>query len=132
MEELWTMAGRASAKNTGNGAKDQRRRVTMTDIAKAAGCSQATVSFVLNRTEGMKLSQQTRERVLETARAMGYVSPTFPQKLAGAARAPLVDGVIGFAVDQLATSPEAVVAIEGARQASWNAGNIIMVAQTLA
>jgi LacI family transcriptional regulator len=34
-------------------------------------------------------------------------------------------------VDQLATSPEAVVAIEGARQASWNAGNIIMVAQTL-
>ena len=42
-----------------------------------------------------------------------------------------IDGIIGFAVDQLATSPEAVVAIEGVRQASWNAGNIVLVAQTL-
>ena len=103
----------------------------MTDVAKAAGCSQATVSFVLNRTAGMKLSQQTRDRVLETARALGYAMPNFPPRIASRFRVPLMDGVIGFAVDQLATSPEAVVAIEGARQASWNAGNIIMVAQTL-
>lgn len=103
----------------------------MTDVARAAGCSQATVSFVLNRTAGMKLSQQTRDRVIEAARTLGYVMPSFPQRSANAARLPLLDGVIGFAVDQLATSPEAVVAIEGARQASWNAGNILMVAQTL-
>jgi LacI family transcriptional regulator len=32
------------------------RRVTMTDIAREAGCSQATVSFVLNRTAGIKIS----------------------------------------------------------------------------
>jgi LacI family transcriptional regulator len=31
----------------------------------------------------------------------------------------------------LATSPEAVVAIEGAREASWDAGNVLLVAQTL-
>ena len=31
-------------------------RVTMTDIARAAGCSQATVSFVLNNSPGIKLS----------------------------------------------------------------------------
>ncbi|MEO5807223.1 LacI family DNA-binding transcriptional regulator [Devosia sp.] len=103
----------------------------MTDIAKAAGCSQATVSFVLNRTAGMKLSQATRDRVIETARVLGYVAPTFPTKPNSAPRAPAMDGIIGFAVDQLATSPEAVVAIEGARQASWNAGNVILVAQTL-
>lgn len=124
------MAGKSPTSKTG-AIKDQRRRVTMTDVAKAAGCSQATVSFVLNRTAGMKLSQQTRDRVIEAARALGYVMPTFPQRSPGASRLPLVDGIIGFAVDQLATSPEAVVAIEGARQASWNAGNIIMVAQTL-
>ncbi|HTO29172.1 MAG TPA: LacI family DNA-binding transcriptional regulator, partial [Devosia sp.] len=59
------MADRASATRNGTGAKEQRRRVTMTDVAKAAGCSQATVSFVLNRTPGMKLSQQTRDRVTE-------------------------------------------------------------------
>ena len=125
------MAARSSTSKTDNGNREQRRRVTMTDVAKAAGCSQATVSFVLNRTAGMKLSPQTRDRVIEAARTLGYVMPTFPQRVTGASRLPLLDGVIGFAVDQLATSPEAVVAIEGARQASWNAGNIIMVAQTL-
>lgn len=111
-------------------------RVTMTDIARAAGCSQATVSFVLNNSPGIRLSQQTRERVIEAARALGYSAPAFsalttpPAAFEGPAFDRL-DGVIGFAVDQLATSPEAVVAIEGARQASWNAGNVLLVAQTM-
>ncbi|WP_245300473.1 LacI family DNA-binding transcriptional regulator [Rhizobium sp. YK2] len=105
-------------------------RVTMTDIAKAAGCSQSAVSFVLNNTPGMRLSQQTRERVIEAARQLGYVAPVLaaPPALLSPSR---LDGVIGFAVDQLATSPEAVVAIEGARQACWNAGNVLLVAQTM-
>ncbi|ASW10935.1 LacI family transcriptional regulator (plasmid) [Rhizobium sp. 11515TR] len=102
----------------------------MTDIAKAAGCSQSAVSFVLNNTPGMRLSQQTRERVIEAARQLGYVAPVLaaPPALLSPSR---LDGVIGFAVDQLATSPEAVVAIEGARQACWNAGNVLLVAQTM-
>jgi LacI family transcriptional regulator len=112
-------------------AKGPKGRVTMTDIARAAGCSQATVSFVLNNTPGIRLSRQTRERVVEAARTLGYSPPAF-----AALHRPIpafegLDGVIGFAVDQLATSPEAVVAIEGARQASWNAGNVLLVAQTL-
>lgn len=105
------------------------RRVTMTDIARAAGCSQATVSFVLNDTPGIRLSRQTRERVLGAARALGYSAPTFP--LRGLNSPEPMDGTIGFVVDQLATSPEAVVAIEGARQAAWNAGNVVLVAQTM-
>jgi len=103
------------------------RRVTMTDIAREAGCSQATVSFVLNRTEGIKISRETRDRVVAAARSLGYATPALAHLKDGAA----VDGLIGFAVDQLATSPEAVVAIEGARQASWDAGNTLIVAQTL-
>jgi LacI family transcriptional regulator len=102
----------------------------MTDIAKAAGCSQAAVSFVLNNTPGTRLSQQTRERVIRAAHELDYVAPAFA-KPAGLAFASKLDGVIGFVVDQLATSPEAVVAIEGARQASWNAGNVLLVAQTM-
>jgi len=106
-------------------------RVTMTDIARAAGCSQATVSFVLNNSPGIRLSQQTRDRVIEAARALGYSSPVFSALRPAPAPFEGLDGVIGFAVDQLATSPEAVVAIEGARQASWNAGNVLLVAQTM-
>jgi LacI family transcriptional regulator len=107
------------------------KRVTMTDIARVAGCSQATVSFVLNKTPGIKLSTETRERVIETARSLGYAAPNFAHLDVINTAVPATDGKIGFIVDQLATSPEAVVAIEGARQASWNAGNIILVAQTL-
>ncbi|TPK13644.1 LacI family DNA-binding transcriptional regulator [Mesorhizobium sp. B2-5-7] len=111
----------------------------MTDIARAAGCSQATVSFVLNNSPGIRLSRQTRERVIEAARALGYSAPAFSALKPVAAFEGIfdgpafdgLDGVIGFAVDQLATSPEAVVAIEGARQASWNAGNVLLVAQTM-
>ncbi|MEI9407514.1 LacI family DNA-binding transcriptional regulator [Mesorhizobium salmacidum] len=122
-------------------AAKPKGRVTMTDIARAAGCSQATVSFVLNNSPGIRLSQQTRERVIEAARALGYSAPAFSalkQPVAAFEGAAFdgpafdgLDGVIGFAVDQLATSPEAVVAIEGARQASWNAGNVLLVAQTM-
>lgn len=112
-------------------AKNPKSRVTMTDIARAAGCSQATVSFVLNNTPGIRLSQQTRERVIEAARGLGYAPPAFSALRSPIASFEGLDGVIGFAVDQLATSPEAVVAIEGARQASWNAGNVVLVAQTL-
>src|ERR1700712_5206340 len=93
-------------------------RVTMTDIAKAAGCSQAAVSFVLNDTPGTRLSQRTRERVLEVARELGYT--TASSSRTGLSSISMLDGVIGFVVDQLSTSPEAVVAIEGARQASWS------------
>ncbi|MER8486979.1 LacI family DNA-binding transcriptional regulator [Mesorhizobium australicum] len=120
-------------------AAKPKGRVTMTDIARAAGCSQATVSFVLNNSPGIRLSRQTRERVIEAARALGYSAPAFSALKPVAAFEGAfdgsafegIDGVIGFAVDQLATSPEAVVAIEGARQASWNAGNVLLVAQTM-
>jgi LacI family transcriptional regulator len=109
------------------------KRVTMTDIARVAGCSQATVSFVLNRTPGIKLAAETRERVIEAARSLGYAAPSFAHLDPADSRLSATDGKIGFIIDQLATSPEAVavMAIEGARQASWNAGNIILVAQTL-
>ncbi|WP_333899254.1 LacI family DNA-binding transcriptional regulator [Agrobacterium pusense] len=105
-------------------------RVTMTDIAREAGCSQATVSLVLNRTEGVKISPETRARVIEVARTLGYSPANFPDLL----RTDMPAGderVIAFVVDQIATSPEAAIAIEGARLAAWGAGDIILAAQTL-
>jgi LacI family transcriptional regulator len=97
----------------------------MTDVAREAGCSQATVSLVLNHNETIKISTQTRERVFAAARALNYSSGTISLP-----SAPATSGPIGFVVDQLSTSPEAIVAIEGARQTAWGDARVILVGQT--
>jgi DNA-binding LacI/PurR family transcriptional regulator len=45
---------------------------TSTDVALAAGVSRATVSFVLNDKPNSRVSEDTRHRVLEAARLLGY------------------------------------------------------------
>lgn len=49
---------------------ETNRTVTLRDIAEAAGVSVGTVSLVLNEKKGIALS--TRQRVLDTARHLGY------------------------------------------------------------
>lgn len=49
-----------------------KRKPSSYDIAREAGVSQTTVSFVLNGRMDMPISPVTRERVLRTAREMGY------------------------------------------------------------
>src|SRR5277367_1995011 len=57
------------------------RRVTTHDIARAAGVSRTTVSHVLNNQPGIALNPKTRERVLATARKLGYVPNSAAQML---------------------------------------------------
>lgn len=51
----------------------RKKNVTAKDIANACGISQATVSYVINNKEGKKISDATRQLVLETARQLNYV-----------------------------------------------------------
>ncbi|WP_416416418.1 LacI family DNA-binding transcriptional regulator [Paenarthrobacter aromaticivorans] len=48
------------------------RRATAADVAREAGVSPATVGFVLNRTKGQTISEETRARVLAAAAALNY------------------------------------------------------------
>jgi DNA-binding LacI/PurR family transcriptional regulator len=57
------------------------RRVTTHDIAREAGVSRTTVSHVLNNHPGIILSPKTRQRVLATARKLGYVPNSAAQML---------------------------------------------------
>jgi len=50
------------------------KRVTIKDVAKAAGVSVATVSYVLNNRQDQKISAATRTRVLQTVTEMGYTA----------------------------------------------------------
>lgn len=50
-----------------------RSRVTSHQVAKRAGVSRTTVSFVLNNVPGANISEETRARVLQAAAELGYV-----------------------------------------------------------
>ena len=52
--------------------KSRTRRVTSADVARQAGVSRATVSYVLNAAPGQTISAETRERVLHVAAMLGY------------------------------------------------------------
>lgn len=55
------------------------------DIAAAAGVSQTTVSLILSgNTDGMRLAESTRRRVLEAAETLGYVPDPVATRLASA------------------------------------------------
>ncbi len=104
-----------------------KRRVTMQDIARVAGCSQSTVSFVLNDNNSVKISDNTRDRVLRVANDLGYRQAT----LAGLERSrPRADDIIGFAIDKISTSPEGIVALDGVKQMARRMGALVLASET--
>ncbi len=48
------------------------RRATAQNVADLAGVSRTTVSFVLNKVPGMRISDETRQRVLDAVRQLNY------------------------------------------------------------
>ena len=50
----------------------RERRATTADVARRAGVSRSTVSYVLNDTPGQQISSTTRARVLAAASELGY------------------------------------------------------------
>ncbi len=52
-----------------------KKKVTSTDIAKAAGVSQSTVSMVLNKKYNVSFSRETIDKVEHAAKELGYVPP---------------------------------------------------------
>lgn len=58
------------------------KRVTSQDVARCAGVSRTTVSFVLNKVPGANISEETRQRVVQVATDLGYVPEAAAQALA--------------------------------------------------
>ena len=57
-------------------SKDMRKKkVTSSDIAHAAGVSQATVSMILNKKYNVSFSKETIRKVEQIAEEMGYEVP---------------------------------------------------------
>jgi DNA-binding LacI/PurR family transcriptional regulator len=70
--------------------EDPARRTTSSDVAREAGVSRSTVSYVLNDAPHQKIRSDTRKRVLEAAARLGYA----PSAAARALRAGRSDVVL--------------------------------------
>jgi LacI family transcriptional regulator len=100
-------------------------RITMKDVALKAGVSQSTVSFVLNGQEDMRISSETRKRVLDAVRALDY-----RPRLAGRPPKGISNAVIGLMFDEIATSPFASISIEGVQEEAWKHDVLVEVVMT--
>lgn len=61
----------------------RRTTPTSTEVARRAGVSRTTVSFVLNDVRSMGISEETRQKVLDAARELGYKPNAAARSLAG-------------------------------------------------
>jgi len=60
----------------------RKSQITSKRVAELAGVSQTTVSFVLNNVDSANISEDTKQRVLEVAQAIGYVPDVSARSLA--------------------------------------------------
>jgi LacI family transcriptional regulator len=98
-----------------------KKRVTMADVAQLAQCSQSTVSVVMNPDSKVKISPSMRDRILKAAETLGYRAETvLPPRLQPLRR-------IAVIFDDLTVCPEAVIAADGVREATWQTGDIVSV-----
>jgi LacI family transcriptional regulator len=100
-------------------------RPTIRDVASHAGVSPSTVSVILNAVEGARVADDTRRRVTEAARQLGYAADP-------AARALRTQRThtIGFVSDVIATTPFAGRLIQGAQDAAWRQGMLMLLVNT--
>jgi LacI family transcriptional regulator len=98
---------------------------SMYDVARLAGVSRTTVSFVVNNRPNMAIPQETRDRVWAAVKELGWR----PNALARGLRSSR-SHTIGFISDVIATSPDAGQSIQGAQDAAWGMRMLLQVVST--
>src|SRR5689334_1883909 len=93
------------------------RRVTSADVAREAGVSRATVSYVLNDVPHQKIAPATRQRILDAAARLGY-APSAAARALRSGRSDIVlcllpDWPIGPTVGDLLQKLSSSLAAEG-------------------
>jgi DNA-binding LacI/PurR family transcriptional regulator len=65
------------------------KRSTIKDVAKEAGYSISVVSYVLNNTEGISISEETRAKIFQAAKKLNYV----PNRVASGLRRSIIRNI---------------------------------------
>ena len=104
---------------------EPRRRAVLKDVAERAGVSLTAVSLVLNGKAGTNIAKETQARILAAAEELGYRPNAMARGLRSGRSA-----TIGFISDEIATTPFAGAMIQGAQEAAWEAGRLLLLINT--
>ena len=102
-----------------------KKRPSMQDVATLAGVSRTTASFVINNVEDAGIPQDTRLRVWDAVKQLGYRPNAIAQGLRSAKT-----HTIGFISDEVATSPFAGEIIHGAQDRAWEGEKLLLLINT--
>lgn len=112
--------------STGSGVEPgSSAPVTLHDVARRAGVSVATVSYVANGRTNVRLSDATRKRVQAAIDELGYRPNALAKNLVKG-----TSTFIGLVADGVATTPFAGQIIHGAQDEAWRHGFVLLVANT--
>ncbi|SCK46838.1 transcriptional regulator, LacI family [Streptomyces sp. WMMB 714] len=100
-------------------------RVTQADVARHAGVSRTTVSFVLSGREDIRISVEARQRILGAAEELGYRPNLTAQSLRTRKTF-----TIGLVSDVVASGNYAGGLIQGALEAALEREHLLYVAET--
>lgn len=101
------------------------KRPSMADVARRAGVSQTTVSYVVNNTPHVSLPDETRQRVWAAISELGWRPNAVARSLSQRK-----SHTIGFLSDEIATLPYAGKIIQGAQAAAWARDTLLLLINT--
>ena len=102
------------------------KKISISDVAKQAGVSKATVSLVLNNKEsGIRISEKTRLKVLQTAKDLNY-HPNYGARLLSTGKSSVI-GVLTANENFLFTSDYDAHVMRGISAVAQDAGYNIMI-----
>ena len=104
-----------------------RRQARSQDVATLAGVSRTTVSFVLNDVPGVKISEETRQRVLQAARELNYY-PTAAARSLASGKTRRIALILGQSKERLAADAFLPTFLQGIT-ASVNRRNYLLMVQ---
>lgn len=102
------------------------KRATSFDVARLAGVSRTTVSFVLNNIPGVSISESTRQRVMDAAVQLNYHPDAAGRKLARG-RSNTLGLVINQSAEQVFTDAFLIQVVLGVEQiAAQNGFHVLL------
>jgi DNA-binding LacI/PurR family transcriptional regulator len=103
-----------------------RRQARSHDVARLAGVSRTTVSFVLNDVPGVKITEETRQRVLEAARELNYY-PTAAARSLASGKTHRIGLVLGVGQERLAADAFLPTFLQGVTASVHQRGYLLML-----